>query len=68
MIIKRLIFFIFVYCLVTLTMSSSDDSDIDESFNNINTPFYALNNIELMNLYCSETLGFYDSLPSLEIV
>ena len=43
-------------------------ANIEGKINNFNFPFNNINNCELSNLLCSESLGFLDSLPNFEIV
>ena len=47
-------------------MSALFDQNIDHS--NFNFPFTSLNNVELTNLYSSDTISFLKSLPNFEIV
>ena len=49
-------------------MSSEIMTNIEGKFNYLNFPFNNINNFELSNLLCSESLGFLDSLPNFEII
>ena len=41
---------------------------VSDNMNNMNFPFSSINNVELNNLHCSDTMNFLKSLPNLEIV
>ena len=62
-------FFYIAYCAsIILVMSSLTHLNVDITINSENFPFNSVNNFELTNLYCSESMRFLDSLPNLEII